>query len=305
MLDAFWRAAAYLLMPRVIGLSLLPLLIAGGLALVLGFFFWEPAVAGVRASMESLSLVEALLAWLDRTAGPHLRAVIAPLIVVVLALPVIVVISLLLVAWLMTPAIVSLVAERRFAGLERRRGAPMWRAVLWSLGYTAVALLALLLTLPIWFFIPPVFLILPPLIWGWLTAKVMGFDVLADHADAAERMALLKAHAWPLLTMGVITGYLGAAPSLLWAAGAVTLIMAPVLVPVAVWLYTLVFAFSALWFAHYLLAALQAQRAEAGPGAATGSVVTPPAEPPGPAGPADWELVTEPATRGAPPLPPA
>jgi hypothetical protein len=35
---------------------------------------------------------------------------------------------------------------------------------------------------------------------------------------------------------------------------------APVLVPIAIWVYTLVFAFSALWFAHYLLAALQAHR---------------------------------------------
>ena len=58
LLDSFWRAAAYLLMPRVIGLSLLPLLIAGGLALVLGYFFWEAAVATVRATLESWSLVE-------------------------------------------------------------------------------------------------------------------------------------------------------------------------------------------------------------------------------------------------------
>lgn len=297
LLDAFWRAAAYLLMPRVIGLSLLPLLIAGGLALALGFFFWEPAVAGVRASMESLSLVEALLAWLDRTAGPHLRAVIAPLIVVVLALPVVVVLSLLLVAWLMTPAIVSLVAERRFPQLERRRGAPWWKTVTWSLGYTLAALGALLLTLPIWFFIPPAFLILPPLIWGWLTAKVLGFEVLAEHADAQERATLLKAHAWPLLTMGVVTGFLGAAPSLLWAAGAVTLIMAPVLVPVAVWLYTLVFAFSALWFAHYALAALHQLRSD----------TVPVAEPqPTPAStPAQWELVSEPGATPPPTLPPA
>jgi hypothetical protein len=30
---------------------------------------------------------------------------------------------------------------------------------------------------------------------------------------------------------------------------------------VSVWLYTLVFAFSSLWFSHYLLAALQSLRA--------------------------------------------
>jgi hypothetical protein len=35
-----------------------------------------------------------------------------------------------------------------------------------------------------------------------------------------------------------------------------------VLVPVAIWIYTLVFAFSALWFSHFLLAALVKQRGE-------------------------------------------
>ncbi|HEX3139607.1 MAG TPA: hypothetical protein VHQ87_06115, partial [Rhizobacter sp.] len=34
-----------------------------------------------------------------------------------------------------------------------------------------------------------------------------------------------------------------------------------VLVPLAIWVYTLVFAFSALWFAHYTLAALEVLRA--------------------------------------------
>ena len=36
--------------------------------------------------------------------------------------------------------------------------------------------------------------------------------------------------------------------------------MAPLLVPVAIWIYTLVFAFSSLWFAHYTLAALEQLR---------------------------------------------
>ena len=48
----------------------------------------------------------------------------------------------------------------------------------------------------------------------------------------------------------------------MWASGALVVVFAPVLVPLAVWIYTLVFAFSALWFAHFALAALQALRAE-------------------------------------------
>jgi hypothetical protein len=32
--------------------------------------------------------------------------------------------------------------------------------------------------------------------------------------------------------------------------------LAPLLVPLAIWIYALVFAFSSLWYAHYLLQAL-------------------------------------------------
>jgi hypothetical protein len=259
MLDSFWRALAYLFMPRIIGLSLMPLLIAGSLTLVMGYFFWTDAVTAVRATLESWSLVEAMLQWIDGMIGSSFRTVLAPLVVVAFAVPVVIVLSLLLVALLATPSIVSLVAERRFEGLERRHGAASWRSVAWSLGYTLAACLALLLTMPLWL-IPGVVFVLPPLIWGWLTAKVMSFDVLADHASPDERRALLKAHAWPLMVIGITTGFLGAAPSVIWAFGAMTLVFAPLLLAVSVWLYTVVFMFSALWFAHYALAALGQHR---------------------------------------------
>lgn len=130
-----------------------------------------------------------------------------------------------------------------------------------SLGATLVALAALVLSIPLWF-VPPLVLVLPPLIWGWLTYKVMTYDVLADHATKEERREIVRRHRNAMLGMGVLAGYLGAVPSLLWASGVLFLALAPVLVPVAIWLYTMVFAFSALWFSHYALHALQALRAE-------------------------------------------
>ncbi|MGL6110085.1 MAG: EI24 domain-containing protein [Rubrivivax sp.] len=259
LVDAFWRAAAYCLHPRVMLLSLLPLLFAAALVLGLGWFFWERAVAGVRASLEQWSMVVSFLQWLDSVGAAGLSALLAPLIVVALAMPVVVVASMLLVAWLMTPALVSLVAARRFDTLERKRGAGWLMTTLWSIACMLVALLLLVLSLPLWF-IPPLVLVLPPLIWGWLTYKVMSFDVLAEHASSDERRQLMREQHWPLLAIGIVTGYLGAAPALLWAVSAATLVLAPVLVVLSVWLYTLVFAFSSLWFAHFALAALQRLR---------------------------------------------
>jgi hypothetical protein len=213
----------------------------------------------VRATLESWQILDGLFAWLDSVGAAGFRGVIAPLIVVALAVPVIVVLTLFIVAVAMTPAIVSLVARRRFPQLERLRGGGFWSSVAVSVGCTIVALVALALSVPLWL-VPPLVLVLPPLIWGWLTYRVLGFDVLAEHADGDERRAILREHRWPMLVMGIITGYLGAAPSLVWAFSALTLVFAPLLIIVAVWLYTLVFAFSALWFTHYALAALQGLR---------------------------------------------
>jgi Etoposide-induced protein 2.4 (EI24) len=259
--DAFWRAAAYCVHPRVILWSLLPLVAAGGLVFGLGWFYWEDAVTQVRAALDEWSLIASLLQWLDSIGGGAFRSVIAPLVVVALAVPVIVVATLLLVAWLMTPALVNLVVERRFAGLERRGGAAAWwQGVLWSIGCTLVALLVLCISIPLWF-VPPLVLLLPPLVWGWLASRVLAFDALAAHATPGERRLVLHLERWRLLAMGVVCGLLGSAPSMVWALGALALVFAPLIAIVSVWLYTLVFAFASLWFAHFSLARLQSLRA--------------------------------------------
>lgn len=258
--DAFWRACGYCLHPRVILWSLLPLVLAGGVVGVLGYLYWEGSVAAVRASLEQWSLIAAFLQWLDSIGANQLRTLIAPLVVVALTVPVLVIVTLLLVALCVTPAVVRLVTARRFPLLEQRQGAGVWQSVAWSLACTFAALAALILSVPLWF-VPPLVMILPPLIWGWLTYRVFAFDVLALHASASERRWILRNRRWQFLAMGVACGYLGALPALLWAVSAAALIFAPLLVLVSVWLYTLVFAFASAWFAHFALAELQRLRA--------------------------------------------
>jgi hypothetical protein len=262
LLDAFWRALAYCLHPRVIGLSLLPLLIGAALSGLAYWLFWDAALAAVQAKLQGWSIVDAVLQWLDRVGAGAVRAAFAPAIVLMVSLPAVVVMSVLLVGLLMTPAIVNLVAARRFPKLERRHGSGIAASLWVSLSSTLLALVALLASMPLWF-VPPLILVLPPLIWGWLTYRVMSQDALAEHADAAERRELLRHHRLPLLAIGVMSGYLGAAPSLLWALNAITVVLAPMLIPLSVWLYTLVFAFGALWFVHYCLAELHRMRIRA------------------------------------------
>jgi hypothetical protein len=260
-LDAFWRAAAYCLHPRVIALSLVPLVLMVAIALGLGYFFWESTLVSVNEWLLSSDWLSRGMAWLQGMGFGGLKAVIAPLLLIIAATPVVVIASLMFVAFLMTPAMVSLVAQRRFDALERKKGAGIFASVMWSLGAVLLALVALVFSIPLWL-IPPLVLIIPPLIWGWLTYRVMAFDALAEHASKEERNTLLKRHRMQLLGMGVVAGYLGAAPTLLWASGVMFVVLAPVFIVAAIWIYTLVFAFSSLWFAHFCLDALNRLRAE-------------------------------------------
>lgn len=261
LLDSFWRAAAYCLHPRVVLLSALPLVVMVALTAGLGYFFWDAALDQVRDWLDVFSFTATLSQWLEGVGFGNLKMVLAPLLVIFAVTPLIVVVSLLAVALLMTPTLVSMVARRRFPQLEALHGASFFGSLAWSLGSALAALLALLVSIPLWV-IPPLVLVLPPLIWGWLTYRVMAFDALAEHASAQERREIFKRHQLSLLGMGVLTGFLGAAPSVVWASAVLFAAAFVVLLPVAIWIYTLVFVFSSLWFAHYCLSALEALRLE-------------------------------------------
>jgi hypothetical protein len=178
-----------------------------------------------------------LLHWLASSAPPSCARLLAPLVIVALALPVVALVSLLLVALLVTPAVVRLVAERRFPGLHfckprarpgggAARIAPWWHSPLWALACTVGGAGALVLSIPLWF-VPPLVLVLPPLIWGWLTCRVLSFEVLALHATVAERRLVLRRRRWPLLWMGLVCGFLGTLPSAVWTLGPLALAFAP------------------------------------------------------------------------------
>ncbi len=282
LLDSFWRAVAYCLLPRVIWLSLLPLVImlaAGG---VLWYFFWDGAVAWAHGVLQGWPFMTRLWGWIGGSAANNVQDVLAPLGVALGITPLVVVISVVLVAALMSPALTRLVATRRFSTLEEKKGGTLVSSVLRSLSATVLAVIALVLSMPFWL-IPPLVLILPPLIWGWLTYRVMSFDALADHASVEEREAVMRLHRTRLLGIGVLCGYLGTAPSIVWASGLLFAAAFVVLVPIAIWIYMLVFAFSALWYGHYCLEALaqlRAQRALAAPRTASAAITLDPLNPP-------------------------
>lgn len=262
-LDSFWRALAYCLMPRVMLLSLLPLAMLLVLSVSWGYFYWAPTQDWVRDMLASWQLLQGMLDWLQDNGAGELQAVMVPLVVIFAITPILVVISLLAVSFMMTPALVDLVVQRRFEHLALKHGGTTLTSLAWTVGSTVIALVAMVISLPLWV-VPPLMFIVPPLIWGWLSYRVMVFDALVVHASREERLTIGRQHRIWLLLIGVLTGYMGALPSLVWASGAVFAAAFLVLIPLAIWIYALVFAFTSLWFTHYSLGALEALRAQTG-----------------------------------------
>lgn len=241
-------------------LSMLPLLLIGLLGGILGYFYWDAALQGTRSLLESSTL----LASFGQGLGCGRRiAVLAPLTVVLVVTPVLVMMALLLVALLMTPALVALVAERRVSlHLERKQGGsfPGQRWVVGGLhpvgaggtgrvcsavagatsgaGASAVDL-------------------------GLAGLPCHGVRCIGRACQQGRAVEIMQRHRTRLLGIGVVTA--GAALSSVWRPGSAFVAAFFILVPLAIWIYTLVFAFSSLWFAHYCLAALDRLRSDGNP----------------------------------------
>ncbi|RKP50309.1 EI24 domain-containing protein [Pararobbsia silviterrae] len=271
--DSFVRAVGAAFHPRMLWLTLVPFAVAALAWLAIFWFGWEFAVGGVASLLDRTSLTSHLYSLFGSIGLAGAHAVVAPFVVVVLAIPLIVASVLVLIAALTMPAVLRHLGRGRFAALDKRRGGSWFGSLAHSIFVTFICLVLTAATIPLWI-IPPLFAILPPLLWGWLSYRVMSYDALAEHASADERRAIVRRHRWPLLTIGVCTGLLGSVPTFIWASSMVVIVLFPVIAVGAVWLYIFIFVFSALWFGHYCLHALQQFRhaqGGAGDGAAGGT----------------------------------
>lgn len=277
LMRAFGRALASALHPRVLWLTFLPFVIASAGWGLFFWFTWQSLVGTARGWLAGSMVGTALDRAFDWLGLVNLHAVIAPLIVVALSIPVIVCTVLLLIATLSMPMVVKHLSARRFSTLEARHGGTWYGSLAYGIATTLLCLLLILLTLPLFILlaplllipplfalISPLFALIPTLLWGWLTYRVMTYDALALHASRAERVALMRRHRVPLLAIGIASGLMGALPTLLWAWSLWLVVLFPVIAAVTIWIYAFILVFSALWFGHYCLEALRAMREEEG-----------------------------------------
>ncbi|NEX61161.1 EI24 domain-containing protein [Noviherbaspirillum galbum] len=260
-LIALGRAVVSQLHFRMLLLTVLPFaasVLLWGVLLYLGL---QPTIDWLHAYFADNGGFRVAGAVLDWVGLGNWHTVVVPLIAMWVLLPLMILTALVFVGTMAMPAIVRHVGGRQYPDLDKRRGGTLfgslWTAI-WSFFVFAVLWL---LTLPLSLF-PPLTFLIQPVLWGWLTYHVMAYDALAEHASADEYRAFMREHRWPLLLIGTLTGAMGAAPTLLWLGGALSVIFFPFLAAGAIWLYVLVFVFTGLWFEHYCLAALRQDRAK-------------------------------------------
>jgi hypothetical protein len=261
-LTAFARALLSQFTGRILLLSAVPFLLSvtvWGTLLYLGL---QPLFDAIQVYFETHSGYQVSGGMLSMVGLGFLKTVIVPLVAVLLLLPLMILTALVFMGVAAMPAIVRHVAARQFPDLEQQHGGSFLGSVKTNVTGMLVFIPLWLVTLPLY----PLSVLVQIALWGWLTARVMTYDALADHASDEERETIQRVHRKQLLVIGTVSGVTGALPGIVWVGGTVvTVVLFPILAPISIWIFVMIFIFTGLWFQYYCLQALQDLRAQAAP----------------------------------------
>ena len=204
-MTSFGRALWSQLHFRMLLLTVLPFLLS---LLLWGVVLWlglQPLIDWLHGYFVDNNLFQSAASVLGWFGLGAIKTVLVPLLAMWLLLPLMVVTALIFVGVMAMPAVATHVATRHYPQLAQRRGGSLAGSLSASLGAFLIFAMMWLVTLPL-NAVPLMAFVLQPVLWGWLTYRVMAYDALAEHASADERRALMRAHRWPMLAIGVAAG---------------------------------------------------------------------------------------------------
>jgi hypothetical protein len=235
---AFFKGCLSQLHPSMLMLLILPFLIALVLWALSAWLFWDPLVLWLKDSwLLSSRFVAFLGSWLKPLGLSDLGHGLASFGALLLLFPLVIATAMIAIAVFAMPAVMRFLSTHHYPGVIRLGAFSLWANLLNAVISVAVFALGYLASLPLWL-IPPLALLVPLLWWGWLTARIMRFDSLVEHASALERESLIVENRREYFVLGVLVSVLNYIPPLF--------LITPVL--------------SALVFGHYSLARLAEYR---------------------------------------------
>jgi CysZ protein len=196
--------------PRMLWLMVWPMLVALAAWGTAAFFFWRRL---------SVPLSDVLKGWLDLALGwlpfdlGTLAAFIANSMLVMLFFALVYLTVLFILGAFGMQKMVDYVAAHSFAGLERRRGGGTAGSV-WN-GIVAVGGMAgmFVVSLPLWL-VPPLGPLVLLAILSWANQRLLRYDALAEHADAAEMARIFRERRVALYVLGFLLGLFAYVPLL-------------------------------------------------------------------------------------------
>ncbi len=210
LLRALGYAVANLLHPRMLWLIAWPMLIAVAIWGVIAALLWT-RVAFLVAGLIQRGLESA--AFFTRFDFADAALIAAHVALFLLFVPLVYLTALFILSVFGMQEMVEHVASHSFPGLERRRGGgavgSAWNGVVALVGMIALVVV----TLPLWL-LPPLWPVVPLVIFGWVNQRLLRYDALAEHADRQERALIFRARRGHLCLLGVLLALLAYVPLL-------------------------------------------------------------------------------------------
>jgi len=232
---ALFSALISLLHPKMLLLMVWPVLVALLLWTGIAMLFWAQALSWVAAQIRVTPGVEWLITlWpISLVAAHHFAWVI----LLLLFIPAVLITAVLIIGLFAMPAMVNHVASRSYPELERRNGGGFAGAIWNSVAALLLLMVFALASLPLWL-LPPLWVILPLLLFAYFNQRVFRYDALAEHASATEIDVVIRRNRGTLFVLGMLLSLASHIPVLGF--------FAPV--------------YAGLVFIHYCLDRLAAQR---------------------------------------------
>jgi CysZ protein len=196
---------ANLFHPRMLWLMVWPMLVA------LAIWGTTALVMWTRLALWLAELFNQWALGIVRVELGRLAYFLANVALLLLFVPLVYLTALFILGAFGMQKMVDHVATRSFPHLERRRGGGTPGSV-WN---AAVAFGGMLLlfaaSLPLWL-IPVLWPVITLAILTWVNQRLLRYDALAEHADAAEMARVFRAHRGPLLLLGFLLALVAYVP---------------------------------------------------------------------------------------------
>ena len=201
-LDALARAFKSLLHPKMLVLTLWPMLLALLFWGVVAWVFWDRWSADLNGYAMSVGAEDKLAQW----GFKWLVHWFITALLLSLLLPVIYVTALAFSAIFAMPVMLKFVAGRDYPELEMRHGGTFMGSI-WNTVVAIVVFLVLwVVTLPLWL-VPFGLPVVPTLLAAYLNQRLFRYDALADHASKEEYARIREQAHGRLFSLGGILGF--------------------------------------------------------------------------------------------------